>query len=400
MKVHYIWLIGAVAIASTFPAWAQRDSGYDSSVVSQVRIDLRDLGYPPVDVIPSGESETRALAVAPDGRIYGATSGERSHLFVLDPQHGYVEPLGTLPDAKVVHHSLDVSQQGDVYIGTSLGIDNNGRGYDQYGGGHLLKYVPGEDTARKRIRTNTPCPVKDLGIPVPGQSIYTLVIDHVNGVVYGLTYPDGEFFSYAIESGVAKTHGRVAKHIIPGEKFETEKDIGRALAVDREGNVFTSGEGGRLYRFARKTQQLESLEIRVPAVPGREVYNRVDAWAFDTNGNLYGGTSDGYLFSLDPVKLQIRNLGKPLNQYRIRGLVLGRNGKFYGIGGDDDEMARLFSYDPGGGVYELLGMIDVNRRPYYSWQGYVFDAMVIGLDGTVYMGQAERKSRLYLYFPP
>jgi hypothetical protein len=47
----------------------------------------------------------------------------------------------------------------------------------------------------------------------------------------------------------------------------------------------------------------------------------------------------------------------------------------------------------------MLGMIDVNRRPYYSWQGYVFDSMAVGTDGTVYMGQAERKSRLYLFYP-
>jgi len=41
----------------------------------------------------------------------------------------------------------------------------------------------------------------------------------------------------------------------------------------------------------------------------------------------------------------------------------------------------------------------VNHRPYYSWQGYVFDSMVAGADGTIYMGQAERKSKLYLYYP-
>jgi len=63
------------------------------------------------------------------------------------------------------------------------------------------------------------------------------------------------------------------------------------------------------------------------------------------------------------------------------------------------EMARLFSYHPGRGAYELLGMVDVNRRPYYSWQAYVIDALAIGLDGAVYLGQAERRSKLYLYYP-
>jgi hypothetical protein len=47
----------------------------------------------------------------------------------------------------------------------------------------------------------------------------------------------------------------------------------------------------------------------------------------------------------------------------------------------------------------MLGMIDVNRRPYYSWQAYVIDAMAADADGTLYMGQAERKSKLYIYCP-
>jgi hypothetical protein len=226
-----------------------------------------------------------------------------------------------------------------------------------------------------------------------------MTIDRMRGVIYGLTYPHGDFFSYQVDSRIVKNHGQVTKDVIPGEKFENEKNIGRALIVDSEGNVFTTGDRGAFYRFSPQSREFSRLPIGVPAVPGREVYNRVDAWASDAAGILYGGTSDGYLFRLDPAKLQVANLGKPLNQYRIRGLVAARNGKLYGIGGDNDEMARLFSYDPASGQYELLGMIDVNHRPYYSWQGYVFDSMVMGRDGTIYMGQAERKSKLYLYYP-
>src|SRR5438067_9930059 len=88
------------------PAWAQRTLEYDESVVKQIRIDLRDLGYPPVDVIPSDESAIRSLTVAPNGAIYGATSGRRSHLFVLDPRHGWVQPLGYLKEVTTVHRSL------------------------------------------------------------------------------------------------------------------------------------------------------------------------------------------------------------------------------------------------------------------------------------------------------
>ena len=115
-------------ILGCVPAVAQRDAKYDQSVVSQVRIDLRDLGYPPLDVIPADESAIRALTVAPDGKVYGATSGARAHLFVLDPQHGYVVPLGSLPD-RTVHHALVAGGNGEIYIGTALAVDNNGEGY-------------------------------------------------------------------------------------------------------------------------------------------------------------------------------------------------------------------------------------------------------------------------------
>jgi hypothetical protein len=365
---------------------AQRSITHDHSVVSQVRIDLRDLGYPPVDVIPSDECAVRALTVAPNSALYGATSGKRSHLFVLYPVHGYVQPLGFLKGVTTVHRSLVVSRNGEVYIGAG---DPDG---------HLLKYTPGRDEA-KPIRVDVPCQVADLGIPVPGEGLYALAIDRAGDVIYGLTTPNGQFFSYSIPGAKFTVHGRVAERKIPGEKLEDEKNIARAIALDASGNAFTSGENAALFRFDVANQRLEKLALSAPTVPGREPYNRVDAWAVDRAGMLYGGTSDGYLFRLDPRRLELANLGKPLNQYRIRGLVFSRNGRLYGVGGDDDEMARLFSYDPVRGVYELLGMIDVNRRPYYSWQAYLIDALAIGPDDTIYLGQAERKSKLYLFYP-
>jgi len=84
----------------------QRTPDYDRVVVPQNRIDARDLGYPPIDVIPDGESAITALTVAPNGNVYGATSGKRSHLFVLNPRHGYVQPLGFIPGATAVTSAL------------------------------------------------------------------------------------------------------------------------------------------------------------------------------------------------------------------------------------------------------------------------------------------------------
>ncbi len=391
--------LAALMVLVSAVALAQRTPDYDYSVVSQVRIDLRDLGYPPRDVIPPDESAIRSLAVAPNGAIYGATSGRRSHLFVLYPQHGYVQPLGYLKDITTVHRAAVVAANGDVYIGGSIGIDNDGQGYNGYAGGHLLRYTPGDREEQKPIRIDVECAVEDLGIALPGDGIYTLTIDRERNVIYGLTYPTARLFSYSIADRKFVVHGGVVERPIPGEKFEKDRNIGRALALDADGRVYGSGDQGALFRFIPETRRIEWLHRTAPSVPGREPYNRIDCWAGEAHDYLYGGTSDGYLFRLDPKSLELENLGKPLNQYRVRGLAFARNGNLYGVGGNDDEMARLFSYDPARGVYQMLGMVDVNHRPYYSWQAYVIDAVAIGLDGTLYLGQSERNSKLYLYYP-
>jgi streptogramin lyase len=366
-------------------AFGQRDPDYDKVVVLQTRIDARDLGYTPLDVIPDGESGITSLTVAPNGNLYGATSGNHAHLFVLIPRHGYVQPLGVIAGATAVTHAVAVSASGDVYIGTSPE-------------GRLLKYTP-QDEDHQAIQIGKSLPVADLGQPVSGESIFALTIDRKAGVLYGLTSPNTHFFEYSIATGKFTDLGVVANKIPEGEKFEKDKIMSRMLVVDQDGNVFASGEDGVFFRFNPKAPKLEELSIRAPAVPGREPWTRVDAFLLDPSGVIYGGTSDGYLFRLDPEKLTVTNLGKPLNQYRIDGLVRGPDGKLYGVGGDKEDMSRLFSYDPSAGAYNLLGFVDVNRRPYYTWQAYVIGAMASDGYGTIYIGEDERISKLYLFYP-
>ncbi len=378
-----LWLLLVGLAGNT--AQAQRNLDYDEVVVSQNRIDARDLGYPPLDVIPDGESAITSLAVAPNGSIYGATSGKRSHLFVLNPRHGYVQPLGLIPATTAVGNALAVSSSGEVYIGSSPG-------------GRLLKYTPRRED-QQPIRNQEPCPVTDLGPAIKGDSIAALAISRDTNVIYGLTSPNAHFFKFSIRDGTFTDLGVVARRPPEGEKFEIEKMMSRMLVVDAKGNVYASGEDGFVFKFDAAKQALERLPIQAPAVPGRAPWTRVDAFLLDATELIVGGTSDGYLFRFDPERLVISNLGKPLLQRRIAGLVPGPGGKIYGVGGDDDEMARLFSYDPATGAYEILGFIDVNRRPYYTWQAYVVKAMVAGLDGTIYIGEAERISKLYLLYP-
>lgn len=374
----------AVALHLGATAYAQRDAEDDNVVVLQTRIDARDLGYPPIDVIPNGESAITSLTVAPNGYLYGATSGKRSHLFVLIPRHGYVQPLGVIPGATAVTHAVVVSDAGDVYIGTSPD-------------GHLLKYTP-KDEFNQKIEMGKPLPVTDLGQPVPGESIFALTMTRRH-LLYGLTSPGAHFFEYSLATGKFTDLGGVADKIPEGEKFEKDKMMSRMLVADQNDRVFASGENGTFFRYIPGAPRIEPLAIQAPAVPGRERWTRVDAFLLDPSGMIYGGTSDGYLFRLDPEKLTVTNLGKPLMQSRIDGLVRGADGKLYGAGGGKNDMARLFSYDPASGAYNIMGFVDVNRRPYYSWRAYTIGAMAANGDGTVYIGEDERISKLYLFYP-
>jgi hypothetical protein len=264
-----------------------------------------------------------------------------------------------------------VSAAGDVYIGTSPD-------------GTLLKYSP-RDEYKYPIQIGKPLQVTNLGKLVPGQSITAMTIDRSTNTIYGLTSPDAHFFSYSIAASKANDLGVVAEKAPFGEKFEKSKIMSRMLVIDQHGAVFTSGENGSFFRFDPKSNKLEKLGIHAPSIPGREPWTIVDTFLLDPSGMIYGGTSDGYLFRLDPIRMMVTNLGKPLIQNRIDGLVRAPGGKLYGVGGDQEDMARVFSYDPLSASYEVLGFVDVNRRPYYAWQAYVIGAMVCGLDGTVYL---------------
>jgi outer membrane protein assembly factor BamB len=305
-------LVAFMMLSSVSAVWAQRNLGYDYVVVPQDRIDARALGYPPLDVIPDGESGITSLAVAPNGYIYGATSGARSHLFVLSPIHGFVQPLGYLPDTKIVTHAVVVSTDGKVYIGSGTS-------------GHLLVYAPSNPYHRGiGTHDNEPVPVKDLGQPLEGQRIFTLAIDRNAGVIYGLTSPDTHFFSYSISDGKFYDFGVVCAKAPHGELFEEDKIMSRMLALDSKGNVYASGEDGYLFKYYKGTKILDRLNLQIPAILGRQPWERVDAFMTDAaSGLIYGGTSDGYLFRFDPANLTIENLGKPLIQYDIAGLVPG-----------------------------------------------------------------------------
>jgi len=405
MTQKAILIFVPILLALTLTVAAQETTTYTAD---QLRLDLRILGQPPLDVIPPGESAVTSLAVGTDGCLYGGTSGKRAHLFVLDPKWGHVFPLGNLPGQESIFHSLAAAADGSIYIGTSLlnegRIDERGKDvlsrYKGFPGGHLYRFEPDKELqSRKRMQRPDPSRAlpfcKDLGVAVPGESIICLIPG--NGVLYGMTFPGGHFFVTDLKSGKTLDKGAVCGSALNEEPVP---NIPRSLVEDSKGWVWGAGQSGSLFHFDPRTGEVvHHAEVRLPCELGHEYKSIIDAAVLGPDGQIYGGTSDGFVFRFNPEKMKIFNLGKPIWQYRIRGLAFSREGDLWGVGGEKGGAARLFVYRMQTGSYESLGMLHVNRAPFYSWLAYEADCMLAGPNGTLFIGENNRQAHLYLLFP-
>jgi hypothetical protein len=390
------------------------------------RVDLRDLGYPMVNEIPENSSAVTSLITARDGLIYGATTGEESWLFLFDPRINKVRHLGKISGQESVHHSIVEDKKGDIYIGTgknmfneialSMGgigkeetidktlwddIKNNFRDYP---GGHLYRYNPKMSNQKVKL-PDMPCDLEDLGIPLAANSIYAMTINPDGSEIYGLTYPDGHFFIYGIASKRFKDLGTVDETIVFHGPERYWRSLSRDLVSDNSGKVYFSATNGILKYYDPVTMKIETTGLKIPGdyyyIQFYEDYTVVDYFAKTPSGLIFGGTSDGYLFSFDPVRLQLINLGKMRASRRLRCLTVGLNGKVYIMAGERSASrpCQFYCYDPSSGGFDDLGQLIVDRSPYYYWRGQQFDAMTTGKDGTIYFGESERRSHLFIFIP-
>lgn len=395
------------------------------SIKNQQRVDLRDLGYSMVNEIPVNSSAVTSLITARNGIIYGCTSGDEAYFFLFDPAINKVKHLGKIPGHTGVHHSLVEDKDGNIYIGTGknmfadIPLSKWGEGDDKfdvtlwkdikksfndYRGGHLYRYYPGVSNENVKL-VDMDCEIKDLGIPLANNSIYALTINSKGDEIYGLTYPDGHFFIYNIAVKKFTDLGEIDTQKVYHGPERQWRTLSRSLVCDESGRVFMSGTKGMLKYYDPSTGKLVTTSIEVPGdyyyLQFYEDYTAVEYFAKDAKGLIYGGTTDGYLFSFDPNKMQLKNLGKVRESRRLRCLTIGKDGKVYLMAGErsTSRPCQFYAYNPQVGGFETLGLLIVDRSPYYYWRGQQFDCMTTGLDGTIYLGESERKSHLFLYIP-
>ncbi|MGV8138251.1 MAG: hypothetical protein AB2L20_23825 [Mangrovibacterium sp.] len=390
------------------------------------RVDLRDLGYPNVNEIPANSNAITSLITANDGKIYGGTSGEEAYLFTFDPHINKVRHLGKIGYQEGIHHSLVEGTDDCIYLGTGIdmfkeislsggGLDKDStidkilwedikNRFNEYAGGHLYRYNPQQSNNKVKL-PQMECELEDLGIPVKHNSIYTLTINSKGDEIYGISYPDGHFFIYNILEKRFSDLGTIDEKIVFHGPERYWRSLSRALVCDNSGRVFMSGTNGIIKYYCPLTEKLISTELKIPGdyyyMQFYEDYAVVEYFAKDTSGLIYGGTSDGYLFSLDPVFMKLKNLGKVRSSRRLRCLTIGTDGKIYLMAGErsSSKPCQFYCFNPNTGEYEDMGLLIADRSPYYYWRGQQFDSMTTGKDGTIYIGESERRSHLFLYIP-
>ncbi|MFA5645768.1 MAG: hypothetical protein WDA18_05375 [Candidatus Ratteibacteria bacterium] len=316
--------------------------------------------------VPPGESAISSLSRDSTNKIYGVTKGKACHLFVCDPyeKRNSVVVLGIV-EKECAKSSIVISHGRDIFIGTRK----------VYGEGNLYSYN----------LDNVSASIEKIGAPVKGEGISALVMDDRISCIYGLTDRTGTFFIFNCKERSFELKGQVNKEGLFSE----------VLSIDSYGNVFGGCRWTELFKYDVKRGRLLPLGIKAPSLCGREFYNKIESLIWDEQSrSFYGGTSgDGILFRFCPEEEKMISLGKPLNQPHIRCLTKCSDGCIYGIAGKN--CCHLFRYNPGDGDLRDFGVFSVSSPRF--WHGYEFDAVVTGEKGTIYFGESDRISHLFIY---
>lgn len=282
----------------------------------------------------------------------------------------------------------------ELYAGT-MPNKNGSRSAD----GHIIKVM---------ISADGTITISDMGAPVPGEGIFSLIRNGKNGLFYGISYPSGLFFKYNVDSKEVK----VFKDLVPSKTdmstiseyaIGPNEFLGKCLIQDDQGKIYGSMPINRVFCFDPKEDSFKVLDQEIPEVWGRRTMGQIESWAKGKDGKLYGGNAgDGQLFVLDPATLKMKNLGKPIMMTRLRGLTFGSDGKLYGIAGAQPGYAHLFSYDQDNGFKDFgnpeFRMVAPGIEQGILWRGFQLGTISSSEDGKyIVMGEDESLSQLMIF---
>ena len=179
-------------------------------------------------------------------------------------------------------------------------------------------------------RNDDPCPVIDLGIPVAANTIYAMIFNNDRTKIYGITYPDAHFFIFDIESKKIRDFGDILTERVFGGPERHWRSVPRALYCSPQtGCVYTSGDNGFIICYDPEKDVITQTHMRLPGdyFEGLNYYAYPVVENFDTDheGEIFAGTSDGYLIKLDIENEETIIIGKPRIMRRLRAMKVGND---------------------------------------------------------------------------
>jgi hypothetical protein len=285
-----------------------------------------------------------------DGLVYaGLTATNGDFFYTFDSRSKIFESLcfPTQGDRYVhkIHAGLTLNKQGQLLgaVATLSDVDT----WPHARGGEIFRFDP-----RSRMYTS-------LGIPFPHDYIKGITLDERRSMLYGNKFPGRVFFRFDLETGVA--HPLTLFGVTLSEK----------ILQDAQGciwhNYHLASWANRtpLFRYRPDLEIIDFLNLDLPSAFG-DGCSTIDSCLVTQDGEIYIGGSDGSLSRLDPEKLAIHYLGKPVASPRMKGLLESPEGLIYGAAGNRYD-THIFSYDLASSRFEILGAVQDNQGGTRCW---------------------------------
>jgi len=275
-----------------------------------------------------------------EGYIYGIAGGDKGYnLFRVSEKDFTIEKLGKIPAKEKIYNG------NDVVVGKA-GV-----------------FVVGDDLYRWNKKSGFTVFYDFEGVDLPA----ALALDKKNPYLYVLTEPDNVLMVLNTEDW-----SKVKSFQLNGPVQS------RWLAPLKDGGVIGFEVNSVVYKIDNNLN-LKKFEQRYPSLKGLEFISEVTSVTVDDKGKVWGGTREGYLFSVDAENEIVKNHGKP-GPYYLKGIV-SKGDKIYSMSGGDFGDTHLFAYSKERG-FEDKGLITQK----------LVTCAVKGDDEIIYLGEYSSSS--------
>lgn len=329
---------------------------------------------------PAGETAINVLTVTDDRRICCGTCGDRAHVLVgrIHGETGAFRPATAIPESTAIHAIVPVDgTEQDVWVVAS-------------GQHHAALWRLNAAMPSGLIQEWTPIrsarPEKVCDLPAGARIAHAVPIDGGRRIV--CLSATGAVFAIHPERAHIDAVGHVGGPVTKRSR----------LACDLSQHVWGLAPDGRLWSWASDAADLQRIDLTAPQSGGEQV--RDVTWALDPrDSTLYGAANPGgMLFALHPLEHRIDPLGPASRLGSVNCLAIGNHGRLFGAAGEENDIGHLFGCDLPDPTVRNLGVAvsTLTVRQY----GYHFRCMAVGEGGEIYLGQHERVSHLWVWFPP